>query len=159
MRGSWVMVGVSVLLSLGGWACGTRPGAERGRDSSTGAPVGSTDGASSPDAGDVKTDTPAGDLALADATSPPDASCGDRFGVLWDALEDAELGDPRLGSCLASASGTTGALVFDASGRLTDVMATFRSDAPAQADWLGMFANDRFPCFAGQTVHYACFAD
>jgi hypothetical protein len=151
---------MSLLLAVGAAACGgDRPGAERASDSSTGAPVATTDGAVPLDAGDAKADTAASDPRLADGTPLTDASCGDRFGVLWDALEDAELGEPRLGYCLVSASGTTGALVFDASGRLTDVMATFRSDAPAKADWLAMFANDQFPCFAGQTVPYSCSAN
>jgi hypothetical protein len=112
----------------------------------------------------VASDGAAGDAGAAgDVGSTTDAatdvSCGDRVGILWDALEDAELGNVRLGACVFNETGTTGALVFDGEGGLIGVTGRFRSDAPAQSDWLAMFANDRFPCFAGQTVKYSCTAD
>jgi hypothetical protein len=98
-----------------------------------------------------------GDASIADdGPARSTDACND--GDLWDLISEYEMTKLRLGGCSLEASGTN-TIVFDARGAIVDISGTPAQQGPTKAEWLQLLSERRWPCRAGQTVHYSCFAD
>lgn len=150
------LLGLIGATTVGG--CGGNGGRNLVRDAG---PVDAAFVDAAPERVDSSREEPATDLGRAD---PPlvDASSGGQAldgtsgacdtGLLWRAVAFAALS----GSCRADQAGLA-YLVLDEEGRV--IHNSYYDGNPAgEQGWLDLLADSRWPCLAGETIHYTCFA-
>ena len=71
-------------------------------------------------------------------------------------IADGVQGAKMPGGCTATPDGTDGAVILDATGKVTAMTGIYYTDAAATQATVDSLSAERWLCLANQTVHYTC---